>query len=91
MHLLLIRPDGVPVGVFTESQEYFDPSLSAIQVDRFRSLVRSKPEARDWDDWTDSLASKTPLGNNIYSWNLYPHRKAALSVVLESAKADTGW
>lgn len=91
LHLILIHPNGNPVGVFTSSQEFFDESLEENHVERFREFVRSKPESRDWDEWADSLASKTSLGSNIFSWNLYPHRKAHLSVVLEHAQDDTDW
>lgn len=85
-YLLHSLPNGKPVGVFSETESYYDPKFNAERAQRAVDLVRSKPDARSWQDWADSLASRNPTSPDIMTWDLFPHRRATLRRVLRDAQ-----
>lgn len=88
-YLLHQKRDGTPMGVFSETDHYYDPEFASGHENYGTSVVGSKGPATDWDDWADQLASKTPSPTD--NWDIYNHPSAPLEQVLSDASDDTGY
>jgi hypothetical protein len=85
--LIHMRPDGKPMGVYTERESYYDPSMQPEVVERYVDFVRStKGMLRPWEDWIESLAGSAPVGRNTWHWRVISHRHATLQRVLEDVR-----
>jgi hypothetical protein len=84
-YLLHMTGSGEPVGVYTETHDYYDPARDNLRG-AGRNVVFSKLPSVPWEDFSERLASTTP--SSTMRWDTYEHPEAALFSVLSKAQHD---
>jgi hypothetical protein len=84
-YLLHETADGNPVGVYTETADYYDPEFTQLRPEG-RQLVFSKLPSMPWADFIEKLANTTP--SRTMRWDVYNDPSSNLQVVLTHAQRD---
>jgi hypothetical protein len=87
-YLLHQTASGIPVGVYTETESYYDPTHTNLKA--YGALVvAARGSAVEWEDWIDQLSDSTPTPTAM--WTVYPSTLEDLEAVLDQASADTSF
>lgn len=84
-YLLHETSDGVPVGVYTSTSDYYDPEYQQLESEG-RELVYSKLPTASWNDFINRLADTKP--SRTMRWDVYYDPSSNLEAVLAHAKRD---
>lgn len=84
-YLLQMTGDGVPVGVFTPTHDYFDPQYEGLRA-QGREVVYSQLPSVPWADFIHRLADTLP--SRHMRWDTYQDPSSNLEIVLSHANRD---
>lgn len=84
-YLLHQTSGGIPVGVFSETHDYYDKKYEQLRPEG-RQMVYSKLPSASWTDFIERLASTQP--SRTMRWDTYFDASPTLAVVLSHAKRD---
>lgn len=77
--------DGLPIGVYSENADYYDPEYTQLR-NAGRQLVFSKLPSDPWPTFIERLASTTP--SRTMRWDTYFDGTTNLEDVLKDAQRD---
>jgi hypothetical protein len=84
-YLLHETSDGTPIGVFTDTHDYYDPQFTQLRP-QGREVVFSKLPSASWGDFIERLADTRP--SRTMRWDIYYDASSNLEEVLSHARRD---
>lgn len=86
-YLLHQKRDGTPVGVYSETADYYNPLEDQLRAEG-REVVYGKLPQTPWSTFIERLASLSP--SPTMQWDVYTSTSNVLEEVLDQAARDTG-